>query len=234
MSSEASRTKDLSVDEIRVALSYMEKQSSSSSAGVQSTAAPSAASSEEAMGAEIQALGESIKAAKQAGKPKSEWNSILQNMLAMKAKFKESFGKDFVGVPSKNSNQQQAPPQGGEGKKKKKGKGGGNANNSQGKQPAAPARPWTDELQTDYERILTVGEECISPEELKTLLTMKGRGSETAGFNLYDGFEPSGRMHIAQGVFKAMNVNKCTMEGTNGTFVFWVADWFALMNDKSA
>ena len=37
-------------------------------------------------------------------------------------------------------------------------------------------------------------------------------------------------MHIAQGVFKAMNVNKCTTSG--GTFVFWVADWFALMNDK--
>jgi len=37
-------------------------------------------------------------------------------------------------------------------------------------------------------------------------------------------------MHIAQGVFKAMNVNKCTAAG--GTFIFWVADWFALMNDK--
>ncbi|CAE8608072.1 unnamed protein product [Polarella glacialis] len=37
-------------------------------------------------------------------------------------------------------------------------------------------------------------------------------------------------MHIAQGVFKAINVNKCTKAG--GTFVFWVADWFALMNDK--
>ncbi|CAE8651731.1 unnamed protein product, partial [Polarella glacialis] len=49
-------------------------------------------------------------------------------------------------------------------------------------------------------------------------------------FKLYDGFEPSGRMHIAQGVFKAINVNKCTKAG--GTFVFWVADWFALMNDK--
>ena len=30
-----------------------------------------------------------------------------------------------------------------------------------------------------------------------------------------------------------MNVNKCTADpGTNATFVFWVADWFALMNDK--
>jgi tyrosyl-tRNA synthetase len=67
---------------------------------------------------------------------------------------------------------------------------------------------------------------------LKALLLAKGRGSTSAGFNLYDGFEPSGRMHIAQGVFKAMNVNKCTFPGTNSTFIFWVADWFALMNDK--
>ena len=37
-------------------------------------------------------------------------------------------------------------------------------------------------------------------------------------------------MHIAQGVFKAMNVNKIT--SSNGVFIFWVADWFALMNDK--
>lgn len=27
-----------------------------------------------------------------------------------------------------------------------------------------------------------------------------------------------------------MNVNKCTRAG--GEFTFWVADWFALMNDK--
>ena len=98
--------------------------------------------------------------------------------------------------------------------------------------PKKEERPWTAELQQDYDLILTVGEECISESELKGLLLAKGRGSDTNGFNLYDGFEPSGRMHIAQGVFKAMNVNKCTSAGNNGTFVFWVADWFALMNDK--
>ena len=97
---------------------------------------------------------------------------------------------------------------------------------------AKPLRDWTDELQADYDRIFSVGEECISGDELKKLLLVKGRGSDSPGFNLYDGFEPSGRMHIAQGVFKAMNVNKCTAQGTNSTFVFWVADWFALMNDK--
>jgi tyrosyl-tRNA synthetase len=96
-----------------------------------------------------------------------------------------------------------------------------------------PEREFTDEMEADLQRILTVGEECISSNELKKLILAKGRGSEhLTGFNLYDGFEPSGRMHIAQGVFKAMNVNKCTSEGTNSTFIFWVADWFALMNDK--
>jgi tyrosyl-tRNA synthetase len=39
-------------------------------------------------------------------------------------------------------------------------------------------------------------------------------------------------MHIAQGLLKSVNVNKCTSHGTHSTFCFWVADWFALMNDK--
>lgn len=49
-------------------------------------------------------------------------------------------------------------------------------------------------------------------------------------FTCYDGFEPSGRMHIAQGIMKAINVNKITSAG--GIFVFWIADWFALLNNK--
>eukprot|EP01060_Flectonema_neradi_P005950 TRINITY_DN13995_c0_g1_i2.p1 TRINITY_DN13995_c0_g1~~TRINITY_DN13995_c0_g1_i2.p1 ORF type:complete len:820 (+),score=216.91 TRINITY_DN13995_c0_g1_i2:124-2583(+) len=76
-----------------------------------------------------------------------------------------------------------------------------------------------------FELVRSVGEECQSEEELALLLSKK----ET-GFRFYDGFEPSGRMHIAQGIFKTINVNKCTEAG--GTFIFWVADWFALMNDK--
>lgn len=46
----------------------------------------------------------------------------------------------------------------------------------------------------------------------------------------YDGFEPSGRMHIAQGILKSINVNKLTRSGC--VFKFWVADWFALLNNK--
>eukprot|EP00450_Noctiluca_scintillans_P013971 CAMPEP_0194508754 /NCGR_PEP_ID=MMETSP0253-20130528/39094_1 /TAXON_ID=2966 /ORGANISM="Noctiluca scintillans" /LENGTH=734 /DNA_ID=CAMNT_0039351825 /DNA_START=17 /DNA_END=2221 /DNA_ORIENTATION=- len=74
------------------------------------------------------------------------------------------------------------------------------------------------------ESLLQVGEECQTQEELVSLVARK------PDFVLYDGFEPSGRMHIAQGIFKTVNVNKCTKAG--GTFIFWVADWFALMNDK--
>ncbi|GMH75690.1 hypothetical protein TL16_g06845 [Triparma laevis f. inornata] len=87
-----------------------------------------------------------------------------------------------------------------------------------------PAAPMSAELRAKYETILSVGEECQSPSELEALLLKKDT------FNAYDGFEPSGRMHIAQGVFKAVNVNKIT--SSNGVFIFWVADWFALMNDK--
>lgn len=75
-----------------------------------------------------------------------------------------------------------------------------------------------------YALLRSVGEECIQENELRNLVEKK------PNIRCYDGFEPSGRMHIAQGIFKAVNVNKCTAAGCE--FVFWVADWFALMNDK--
>ena len=71
---------------------------------------------------------------------------------------------------------------------------------------------------------MDVGEEVLGPEELHELLQRKDV------FRCYDGFEPSGRMHIAQGIMKAINVNKITSAG--GIFIFWVADWFALLNNK--
>ena len=89
----------------------------------------------------------------------------------------------------------------------------------------AAASPDASTLAGRVALVKSVGEECQTEAELEKLLEKKA-----GAFRLYDGFEPSGRMHIAQGVYKAMNVNKCTAAG--GTFVFWVADWFALMNDK--
>lgn len=46
----------------------------------------------------------------------------------------------------------------------------------------------------------------------------------------YDGFEPSGRMHLAQGLMRAWSVNQLTRAGCK--FVFLVADTFAQLNLK--
>lgn len=69
---------------------------------------------------------------------------------------------------------------------------------------------------------------CIRPEELAHSLTQSALKKFT--LKAYDGFEPSGRMHIAQGLMKTINVNKMTRCGVS--FVFLVADWFAHLNNK--
>jgi len=72
--------------------------------------------------------------------------------------------------------------------------------------------------------IRQVGEEILTEEELRELLSRKK--SPVA----YDGFEPSGRIHIAQGLLRAINVNKMTKAGV--TFTMLVADWHAWLNNK--
>eukprot|EP00924_Labyrinthula_sp_SR-Ha-C_P011029 maker-scaffold_33-snap-gene-3.75-mRNA-1 protein AED:0.01 eAED:0.01 QI:296/1/1/1/0.5/0.6/5/97/659 len=81
-----------------------------------------------------------------------------------------------------------------------------------------------EEVLARKEALLSIAQECVTEENLESLLRNKSE------FNLYDGFEPSGRMHVAQGLFKSLIVQKCIQNG--GNFIFWVADWFALMNDK--
>jgi tyrosyl-tRNA synthetase len=87
---------------------------------------------------------------------------------------------------------------------------------------AASISEMSPAIQAKYDCVRSVGEECVSESELKAVLIRKV-GELGSTFNLYDGFEPSGRVHIAQGAFKANNVNKCTSSG--GVFIFWVADW---------
>jgi len=72
--------------------------------------------------------------------------------------------------------------------------------------------------------IKQVGEEIIQEDELTQLL----ESGET--LYTYDGFEPSGQIHIAQGILRAINVNKMTKAGIR--FRMWVADWHALANNK--
>ncbi|XP_057978300.1 tyrosine--tRNA ligase 1, cytoplasmic [Malania oleifera] len=79
-------------------------------------------------------------------------------------------------------------------------------------------------LEEKFDIVRSVGEECIQEEELRNLLAKK------PGAICYDGFEPSGRMHIAQGVMKTINVNKLTSAGLR--VKIWIADWFAQLNNK--
>ncbi len=72
--------------------------------------------------------------------------------------------------------------------------------------------------------IKTVGEEIVTEDELRELLNAKKT------YTAYDGFEPSGQIHIAQGVLRAINVNK--MIKTGARFKMLVADWHAWANNK--
>ena len=80
------------------------------------------------------------------------------------------------------------------------------------------------EIKEKLDLIKQVGEEIISEEDLIKLL--KEKKNPIA----YDGFEPSGQIHIAQGLLRAINVNKLTKAGIK--FRFWVGDYFAMLNNK--
>ncbi len=73
-----------------------------------------------------------------------------------------------------------------------------------------------------------VGEEIIDLDELKQLIKWKVEHNKE--IYAYDGFEPSGNIHIAQGLLRAINVNKITKAGIR--FKFLVADWHAAANKK--
>jgi len=72
--------------------------------------------------------------------------------------------------------------------------------------------------------IRSVGEEILTEDDLKKLL------SEKKHLVAYDGFEPSGRIHIAQAIMRAINVNKMIKAGCK--FKMLVADWHAWANNK--
>ena len=80
------------------------------------------------------------------------------------------------------------------------------------------------EINERLELIKQVGEEIVLEEELIELLNKKKK------FIAYDGFEPSGRIHIAQGILRAINVNKMVKAGAH--FKMLVADWHGWANNK--
>jgi len=72
--------------------------------------------------------------------------------------------------------------------------------------------------------IKEVGEEVIGLEEIEAKLKV---GQELIA---YDGFEPSGKIHIAQGLLRAINIQKLLQAGIK--FKLLVADWHAYANNK--
>lgn len=74
------------------------------------------------------------------------------------------------------------------------------------------------------ELIKQVGEEIITEDGLKELLDSK------QPLIAYDGFEPSGQIHLAQGILRSININKMIKAGFK--FKMLVADWHAMANNK--
>ena len=72
--------------------------------------------------------------------------------------------------------------------------------------------------------IKQVGEEIITEEELKGVLETKTNPIA------YDGFEPSGQVHVAQGIMRTINVNKMVKAGIK--FKMYAADWHGWANNK--
>lgn len=68
------------------------------------------------------------------------------------------------------------------------------------------------------------GGEIVGEEDLPEIL------ASNEPLYTYDGFEPSGQMHVAQGIIRAINTNKMIKAGF--TFRMWVADWFGFLNNK--
>lgn len=72
--------------------------------------------------------------------------------------------------------------------------------------------------------ILSIAEECDTKEELEALIRS---GKQIIAYN---GFEPSGRIHIAQAVITVLNANLLIENGCN--VKLYIADWFAKLNHK--
>jgi len=67
-------------------------------------------------------------------------------------------------------------------------------------------------------------EEIITGEDLRKLLETKERPVA------YDGFEPSGLLHLGSGILRAIKINDLLEAKVD--FILWVADWFGYINNK--
>lgn len=80
------------------------------------------------------------------------------------------------------------------------------------------------DIQEKLKLIQEVGEEIIGLDEIEAKL------KNNEPIIAYDGFEPSGRIHIAQGLVRSLNIQKLVKAGIK--FKMLVADWHAFANNK--
>jgi len=80
------------------------------------------------------------------------------------------------------------------------------------------------DIETKMRIIEDVSEEIITRKELRELLESKDHPIA------YDGFEPSGLAHLPFGIFRPLILKELIKVGIR--FKFWVADWFAWINNK--
>jgi len=67
-------------------------------------------------------------------------------------------------------------------------------------------------------------EEIITEEDLRKLLETNDKPMA------YDGFEPSGLIHLGTGITRAIKINDMLEAKVN--FTLWIADWFGYINNK--
>ena len=80
------------------------------------------------------------------------------------------------------------------------------------------------DIESRLNLIKEVGEEIVTEEDLRNLLETKNKPVA------YNGFEPSGQVHIAQGIIGAFNANKLIKAGVK--FKMFSADYHAWANNK--
>ncbi|MCK9356351.1 MAG: pyridoxal-dependent decarboxylase [Dehalococcoidia bacterium] len=79
-------------------------------------------------------------------------------------------------------------------------------------------------VHTRVEALRGIAEEVDTVDELRALVASGKR------FVAYNGFEPSGRIHIAQAIVTVLNANAVFAAG--GRMLIYIADWFAKLNHK--
>ncbi len=67
-------------------------------------------------------------------------------------------------------------------------------------------------------------EEIITEQDLRQLLETKQTPAA------YDGFEPSGTLHLGSGILRSIKINDLLEAKID--FILWIADWFGYINNK--